>query len=86
MIESRCGILCGMCGYAEQTGCKGCANIKNPFWGECPVKGCCEERCLEHCGLCTAFPCELLNQFAYDKEQGDDGIRIEQCRRWKNEE
>jgi hypothetical protein len=25
----------------------------------------------------------LLKQFAYDKEQGDDGKRIEQCRKWK---
>lgn len=37
---------------------------------------------LEHCGKCSDFPCDLLNQFAYDKEQGDDGNRIEQCREW----
>jgi hypothetical protein len=35
------------------------------------------------CGIvCGDFPCDLLNQFAYDKEQGDDGKRIEQCRKW----
>jgi hypothetical protein len=28
----------------------------------------------------------LLNQFAYDKEQGDDGKRIEQCRKWARHE
>ncbi|MEW6710633.1 MAG: DUF3795 domain-containing protein, partial [Candidatus Riflebacteria bacterium] len=28
------------------------------------------------------FPCQLLNKFAYDKEQGDNGKRIEQCRLW----
>ena len=85
MIESRCGILCSECEYKEQTGCKGCLNIDKPFWGEgkgCPVKDCCESKGLLHCGRCTAFPCELLNSFAFDKEQGDDGKRIEQCRLW----
>jgi hypothetical protein len=32
--------------------------------------------------MCGDFPCDLLNQFAYDKEQGDNGKRIEQCRKW----
>jgi len=27
--------------------------------------------------------CQDLNDFAYDKEQGDDGKRIEQCKKWK---
>ena len=83
MIESRCGILCGECGYRESMGCKGCVNIEKPFWGDaCPVKSCCEGKGLENCGMCEAFPCELLNSFAYDKEHGDDGKRITQCRKW----
>lgn len=82
MIESRCGILCGECGYRESTGCSGCVNVRNPFWGSCPVKQCCEEKTLDSCGQCHDFPCDLLNQFAYDKEQGDNGKRIEQCRVW----
>ena len=82
MIESRCGILCGECGYREQMNCKGCVLIDVPFWGEaCPLKTCCEEKKLNYCGECSDFPCGLLNQFAYDKEQGDDGKRIEQCRK-----
>lgn len=85
-IESRCGILCGECGYKEKMNCGGCVNITKPFWGEsCPVKDCCEGKAIEHCGLCDDFPCDLLNQFAYDKEQGDDGKRIEQCRKWASE-
>ncbi|MDR2719552.1 MAG: hypothetical protein LBC03_01950 [Nitrososphaerota archaeon] len=36
----------------------------------------------EHCGLCLDFPCDLLNQFSYDQEQGDNGKRIKQCRKW----
>ena len=87
MIESRCGILCGKCEYKERTGCKGCVHMEKPFWGEsCPVKSCCEEKGHAHCGQCPAFPCEVLHQFAYDPKQGDDGLRIEQCRKWRGEE
>lgn len=85
MIESRCGLLCGECGYREQTSCPGCVRMEKPFWGEsCPVKSCCEGKKLAHCGECDAFPCELLQTFAFDPEQGDDGRRIDQCRDWKN--
>ncbi|MBE6023725.1 MAG: DUF3795 domain-containing protein [Cellulosilyticum sp.] len=83
MIESRCGILCSECTYREQMNCKGCTEIKKPFWGEsCQVKTCCETKNQIHCGTCETFPCNVLNEFAYDTEQGDDGKRIEQCRKW----
>jgi len=82
MIESRCGIVCSACTYRESTGCTGCASIAKPFWGDCPVKTCCEQKSLSHCGLCGDFPCETLSSFSYDKEHGDDGKRIEQCRKW----
>lgn len=83
MIESRCGILCNECHYQEQMNCKGCINITKPFWGEsCPLKSCCEKKSLDCCGFCNEFPCALLEQFAYHKEQGDDGMRIEQCKKW----
>lgn len=85
MIQSRCGILCEKCHYKEELGCNSCVNINKPFWGEsCPVKSCCENKNLAHCGQRDIFPCELLMQFAYDKEQGDEGKRIEQCRRWQS--
>lgn len=87
MIESRCGILCGECEYRQQVGCSGCVSISKPFWGEsCKVKSCCEEKHLNHCGECEDFPCSLLNEFAYDQEQGDDGKRIAQCRKWRDKE
>jgi len=83
MIESRCGLLCSECGYREEMNCKGCMNIDTPFWGEsCPIKSCCESKKLAHCGECAEFACDLLNSFAYNKEQGDDGKRVEQCRCW----
>lgn len=86
MIESRCGILCSQCEYKEPMGCGGCIHIEKPFWGEqCPVKSCCEDNTLDHCGTCKNFSCELLTQFAYDEEQGDNGLRIEQCKKWATE-
>jgi len=52
-MESRCGILCSKCDWQKTEKCKGCSNIDKPFWGVCPVKSCCEEKKLEHCGECT---------------------------------
>ncbi len=83
MVESRCGLTCSGCPYREQMGCKRCVNIEKPFWGEsCPVSSCCGAKGHEHCGQCESIPCDLLKQFAFDEEQGDNGQRIEQCRRW----
>jgi len=83
MVESRCGILCSECPDGKAVGCVGCATMEKPFWGEsCPVKSCCESKSQEHCGTCSEFPCDLLNQYSFDKEHGDDGKRIEQCKAW----
>lgn len=83
MIESRCGLLCSKCDFREKAGCKGCVNMDKPFWGDnCPVKSCCETKARQHCGKCGDFICSLLHTFAYDMEQSDNGVRIEQCRKW----
>ena len=87
MIESRCGIICSECDYREKMNCPGCVAMDKPFWGDsCPVKDCCEGRGHEFCGLCADFPCEMLTQFAYDEEQGDNGKRLETCRMWAAQE
>ncbi len=88
MIESRCGILCSEMNCKEKFGsdCKGCANEENAPWGDCSIKICCEGKDLEHCGLCKSFPCERLIAFSYHAEHGDDGERIEQCKKWRFEE
>lgn len=86
MIESRCGINCSQCNYKEEINCRGCIFIDIPFWGDsCPLKDCCEKKDYMHCGECSEFPCEVLKQFAYDKEQGDNGKRIEICKKWCSE-
>ncbi|HEX3027951.1 MAG TPA: DUF3795 domain-containing protein [Clostridia bacterium] len=85
MVESRCGLLCSKCEFREQMNCKGCISTKTMFWGECQVKTCCEAKALSNCGECPEMPCKLLNDFSYDKEHGDNGARIQQCRKWKEE-
>jgi hypothetical protein len=83
MVESRCGLLCSACDYRDVSHCAGCLAITRPVWGDyCPVKSCCEDRMLSHCGQCEVFPCDVLTRFAYDPEQGDCGRRIERCREW----
>lgn len=84
--QSRCGINCDTCNYKDSMNCQGCIKIENPFWADdkgCPVKQCCENKSLLHCGLCGEFPCDMLTGFSYQKEQGDDGLRILQCKLWR---
>ena len=85
MFESRCGVCCNSCERRHTVNCHGCTGMKAPFWGEeCGVKSCCEQRGLNHCGECEAFPCDMLSHMG--EEQGfDPRIKIEQCRRWNEE-
>ncbi len=83
MIESRCGILCSKCSFLKENKCNGCVNIENPFWGSCPVKSCCENKKQEHCGKCTQFPCTQLHEYAYAEHEGDNGVRLDQCKIWQ---
>lgn len=87
-IESRCGIECSKCVFKQDNKCAGCTNIQKPFWGDvCPIKVCCEQKQnVKCCGECSNFPCELLKKFAYDKEQGDNGLRIKTCAKWCHKE
>ena len=84
MVKSRCGIVCdpAKCKEAFGVDCAGCVNIEQPFYGECAVKTCCERKQYSHCGMCKDFSCELLNRYSYDKEHGDNDVRIEQCKEW----
>jgi len=85
MVKSRCGIVCepAVCKEAWKVDCPGCVAMDKPFWGECDVKICCESKNLEHCGLCSDFPCDVLNKYSYSgDEHADNGARIEQCKKW----
>jgi len=62
---SICGIDCDSCKHKEENGCKGCrANEGKIFWGECDLYKCCISKNLVHCGLCTDFPCSMLQEWA----------------------
>ena len=76
-LAARCGIDCEACEYREKTGCPGCMAAEGTmFWGECAVAKCCTAKGHDHCGRCQEFPCATLNEYAYHKEQGDNGQRI----------
>jgi putative acetyltransferase len=82
---ARCGIYCGDCNYREKMSCPGCQKAEGKiFWGECPVAGCVMSKGFHDCSECPDLPCDLLKSFAYDKEQGDDGLRIRTLEAWKS--
>lgn len=85
-ITTYCGLDCTKCDYKEKCNCGGCVATKgNPFNGKCELASCAISKGRRFCGECEKFPCELLNKFSFDKEQGDNGARIENCKKLKNE-
>lgn len=84
VIDTYCGLSCADCDYREKCGCMGCiASLGKPFHGKCEVADCAIEKGVAFCGECGEFPCEILTRYSYDKEQGDNGARIERCRQLK---
>jgi hypothetical protein len=74
LIEfSGCGTLCTDCEYhtGEKTPqCPGCSSMKGkPFWGECKLYACIMEHDVEHCGVCTEFPCDMFIE-TFDPSHG----------------
>jgi len=65
-LAAVCGICCGACKFLDAM-CKGCSAEKGKVfwtkaeeipWDTCPIWECCvEQKRLEHCGLCSDFPC-----------------------------
>ena len=85
-FESRCGVYCSKCEYKEKVNCPGCIKAEGKmFWGECELAKCCIEKELQHCGKCQNCPCDKLQEFSYDKEQGDNGQRIKNLETWNNQ-
>ncbi|UCG35957.1 MAG: DUF3795 domain-containing protein [Candidatus Bathyarchaeota archaeon] len=73
VLIAPCGTHCGFCLYYKKErmpSCSGCGVHKGqPFWGDCKLYGCTRDHEVEHCGLCTEFPCDqFVNQ--YDPEHG----------------
>jgi hypothetical protein len=80
-----CGLDCKNCEYKGKFNCGGCkATCGHPFHGECKLAKCAIPHKVEHCGLCSSFPCDLLKEFSYDKEHGEEGGRIRVLESLKN--
>ncbi len=80
-IDSYCGLACEECEYKLKNECDGCIATKgNSFHGKCDVAECVKKRGIGFCGECEKFPCDTLKAYSFDKEHGDDGQRIENCR------
>ena len=66
-LAASCGANCGACEHLGDK-CRGCGYIKGkPFWTAqfgvdvCPMYDCSVNiHSLEHCGLCSDFPCDLF--------------------------
>lgn len=86
-IQSRCGLLCDGCSFRESMNCGKCAETcGKPFYGDCPIAACCQEKGFEHCGECPDMPCEPLEAYSCeDKEHGDNppGARLSVLKYWK---
>ncbi len=84
-MAARCGIYCGDCDYREKMNCPGCNKAEGKiFWGECKLAKCSISKGIVNCSECSDLPCAMLTEFSYDKEQGDNGKRIENLEAWKN--
>jgi hypothetical protein len=82
-IDTRCGLICAACTFREKFKCGGCiATNGHPFHGDCSVAVCCQNKGFLFCGECPGFTCRLLHDYSYDPKHGDNGSRIEQCRKW----
>lgn len=82
-LMARCGAYCGDCQCKEKMNCLGCQMTKGRmFWGECLVAKCSIEKGIEHCGLCSNLPCDILQQAFDQPEHGDNGERLANLKAW----
>ncbi|MBN2015314.1 DUF3795 domain-containing protein [Candidatus Dojkabacteria bacterium] len=73
-----CGLDCQVCKWRVPNNCGGCKETDGkPFHGSCRLASCVKKKGLEDCSYCSELPCSLLEEFSYDKEHGDIGMRIE---------
>lgn len=85
-VQSVCGLLCDRCEFKNTHGCGGCINTKgHPFYGECHIAVCCQNKGYIHCGQCNQMPCEELFQYSCGNSEHCDkpaGARINMLRYW----
>ena len=75
LIFAGCGILCNDCEFysgEKAPQCPGCFQSDGaPFWGQCQLYKCNKQKSVDHCGICTDFPCEkFIDQFDPNNPEG----------------
>ncbi len=85
-VTSRCGLMCNGCTYKASHNCGGCIETNgHPFYGECPIALCCQDKGFTHCGECPDMPCEQLHAYSCDGGEHSDkppGARLELLKCW----
>jgi len=85
-FDSFCGLKCRECQFRAINDCRGCiASDGKPFYGTCEVADCAISKQKRFCGECENFPCEILKKYSFDETHGDNGARIENCKKIKTE-
>jgi hypothetical protein len=58
-----CGHVCDIClSYQgkDDRQCSGCLDTKGkPWWGGCKLFECAGRKGVNHCGVCSEFPCDI---------------------------
>lgn len=78
-FDTYCGLSCKDCESMKISKCGGCitADGKPFFEAYCEVAACAHSKNKKFCGECENFPCEILKNYSFDPEHGDNGARIE---------
>ena len=82
---AACGLYCGECEHLVKQ-CQGCGQVQGkPFWTTmfkldvCPLYDCSvNQKKLEHCGLCSEFPCETFTSLrdpSLSDEEAEQSLR-----------
>ena len=85
MNLSICGIDCDKCSFFTEKKCEGCRKAapdgKCVWNGRCDLYDCASAKNLEDCGRCSAFPCEMLEEWS----KGENGERIDNLKKRNKE-
>lgn len=76
-----CGMPCALCTRYRTNGkskCPGCSH--DGYYTEpCKVYHCCKETGMEHCGMCTEFPCVRLGKMGDFSDLNTNRVKERTC-------
>ena len=60
----------------EQVKCLGCKAADSSCWeSKCKIRACAEERGMEFCYQCLAYPCDMLQKFHGDHPEARENLK-----------